>query len=38
MLFGAEFTDVGPEMIALVVFAAVFLAVALWRFRLAPSG
>ena len=38
MLFGAEFTDVGPEMIALVVFAAVFLAVALWRFRLAPPG
>ena len=38
MLFGAEFTDVGPEMIALVVFAAAFLAVALWRFRLAPSG
>ena len=38
MLFGAEFTDVGPEMMALVVFAAVFLAVALWRFRLAPEG
>ena len=38
MLFGAEFTDVGPEMAALAVFAAVFLAVALWRFRLAPSG
>ncbi len=38
MLFGAEFTDVGPEMVALVVFAAVFLAVALWRFRLAPEG
>ena len=38
MLFGAEFTDVGPEMAALLVFAAVFLAVALWRFRLAPSG
>ena len=38
MLFGAEFTDVGPEMVALVVFAAVFLAVALWRFRLAPSA
>ena len=37
MLFGAEFTDVGPEMVALVVFAAVFLAVALWRFRLAPG-
>ena len=38
MLFGAEFTDVGPEMAVLAVFAAVFLAVALWRFRLAPSG
>jgi len=38
MLFGAEFTDVGPEMAALAVFAAAFLAVALWRFRLAPSG
>ncbi len=38
MLFGAEFGDVGPEMAALAVFAAVFLAVALWRFRLAPSG
>ena len=38
MLFGAEFTDVGPEIAALAVFAAVFLAVALWRFRLAPSG
>ena len=38
MLFGAEFTDVGPEMAALAVFAAVFLAVALWRFRLAPPG
>ena len=38
MLFGAQFTDVVPSMVALVVFAAVFLAVALWRFRLAPSG
>ena len=38
MLFGAEFTDVGPEMAALLAFSAVFLAVALWRFRLAPSG
>ena len=38
MLFGAEFTDVAPEMAALAAFAAVFLAVALWRFRLAPSG
>ena len=37
MLFGAEFTDVAPEMAALVVFGAVFMAVALWRFRLAPG-
>ena len=38
MLFGAEFGDVGPELAALAGFAAVFLAVALWRFRLAPGG
>ncbi len=38
MLFGAKFTDVGPEMAALAVFAVVFLAVAFWRFRLEPSG
>ena len=38
MLFGAEFGDVLPEMAALAVFAAVFLFLALWRFRLAPSG
>ena len=38
MLFGAQFTDVAPEMAALAVFAAVFLAVALWKFRLAPTG
>ncbi len=38
MLFGAQFSDVVPEMAALVVFAAVFLSVALWRFRLAPAG
>ncbi len=37
MLFGAEFTDVVPEMAALVVFAVLFLSVALWRFRLAPG-
>ena len=37
MLFGAQFGDVAPEMIALVVFAAVFVGVALWRFRLAPG-
>ena len=38
MLFGAEFGDVAPEMAALAVFAAVFVGVALWRFRLAPTG
>ncbi len=38
MLFGAEFSDVAPEMAALAVFAAVFLTIALWRFRLAPQG
>ena len=37
MLFGAEFGDVLPSMLALVVFAAVFLSVALWRFGLAPG-
>ena len=37
MLFGAEFGDVLPEMVALLAFAAVFLSVALWRFRLAPG-
>jgi ABC-2 type transport system permease protein len=38
MLFGAGFADVLPEMAALAVFAAVFLSIALWRFRLAPAG
>ena len=38
MLFGAEFSDVLPSMAALVVFAVVFLSLALWRFRLAPTG
>ena len=38
MLFGAQFGDVAPEMAALVVFAILFVAVALWRFRLAPDG
>ena len=38
MLFGAEFVDVVPSMAALVVFAALFLLVALWRFRLAPGS
>ena len=37
MLFGAEFGDVLPSMLALVVFAAVFLSLALWRFRMAPG-
>ena len=38
MLFGAQFSDVVPSMVALVVFAAIFLSIALWKFRLAPSG
>ena len=38
MLFGAEFGDVLPSMLALLVFAAIFLSIALWKFRLAPSG
>ena len=33
MLFGAEFGDVYQEMIALALFGAVFLALALWKFR-----
>ena len=33
MLFGAQFTDVAPEMAALAAFAALFLAIALYRFR-----
>ena len=33
MLFGAEFADVTAEMLALLVFAVLFVAVALWRFR-----
>ena len=37
MLFGAEFGDVLPSMLALLVFAAVFLTLALWRFRMAPG-
>ena len=37
MLFGAEFGDVTQEMIALAGFAAVFLAVALWKFRVSSS-
>ena len=37
MLFGAEFGDVVPSMVALLVFAVLFLSAALWRFRLAPG-
>ena len=37
MLFGAQFTDVAPSMAALLAFAAVFLTLALWRFRMAPG-
>ena len=37
MLFGAQFGDVLPSMAALLVFAALFLSAALWRFRLAPG-
>jgi len=33
MLFGAEFGDVVPEMLALVGFAVAFGVVAIWRFR-----
>ena len=38
MLFGAEFGDVTQEMMALVGFAAVFMIVALWRFRVSSVG
>ena len=37
MLFGAEFGDVAEEMLALVLFAVLFAAVALWRFRLSSA-
>ena len=37
MLFGAEFGDVVPEMVALSVFAVVLLGVAFWRFRPTPA-
>ncbi|MFC1949581.1 ABC transporter permease [Chloroflexota bacterium] len=33
MLFGADFGDVAPEMLALIVFAAIFGVIAAWRFR-----
>ena len=38
MLFGAELGDVSQEMAALAAFATVFLAVALWRFRVSSAG
>ena len=38
MLFGAQFTDVAPEMAALAAFAALFLAIALYRFRPTPAN
>ena len=37
MLFGAEFGDVSQELIALPAFGIVFLAIALWKFRLSAS-
>ena len=37
MLFGAEFGDVSQELIALPAFGAVFLVIALWKFRLSYS-
>jgi ABC-type multidrug transport system permease subunit len=33
MVFGAEFGDVVPEMLALVGFAVVFAIIGIWRFR-----
>ena len=38
MLFGAEFGDVTQEMIALAGFGVVFMAVALWRFRMSSAS
>ena len=38
MLFGAEFGDVTQEMVALAGFGVVFMAVALWRFRMSSSA
>ena len=38
MLFGAAFGDVLQEMVALAGFGVVFLAVALWRFRMSSSA
>ncbi len=38
MLFGAEFGDVTQEMVALAGFGVVFMAVALWRFRMSSPA
>ncbi len=38
MLFGAEFGDVTQEMVALAAFGVVFMAVALWRFRMSSAS
>ena len=37
MLFGAEASEVAPELAALAAFGVAFLAIALWRFRTAAS-
>ncbi|UCB42113.1 MAG: ABC transporter permease, partial [Dehalococcoidales bacterium] len=37
MLFGADFADVGPELLALVVFTIIFGSIAVWRFRTAAG-
>jgi ABC-2 type transport system permease protein len=37
MLFGADFADVTPEMLALVVFTIIFGSIAVWRFRAAAA-
>ncbi|MXY12620.1 MAG: hypothetical protein F4Y46_01045 [Chloroflexi bacterium] len=36
MLFGGQFESVAGELIALLGFAAVFAAIAAWRFRTSP--
>ncbi|HEY40533.1 MAG TPA: ABC transporter permease [Dehalococcoidia bacterium] len=37
MLFGADFADVAPEMLALVIFTIIFGSIAVWRFRTAAG-
>jgi ABC-2 type transport system permease protein len=37
MLFGADFADVAPEMLALVIFVVIFGSIAVWRFRTAAA-